>query len=66
MHILVADNPVNVTVDIETNKAPCPGCEFYQAQGDNVPSKCLVEDRGLSSAVISDCAKLGWRREASE
>jgi len=66
MHILVKDNPVSVTVDIETVEAPCPGCRFFQARGDNVPAKCLVEDRGLSASVISDCAKLGWRREGSE
>lgn len=64
MRILINDEPVNVTVDFETKKAPCEGCLYYAERSESSPPTCTVEGRPLSGSVIETCEKLKWFKPA--
>ena len=62
MKILIQDTDIEVTVDFESRQAPCPGCANFQKGEDGELSKCMAEDKTLSSELIDSCEKNGWRR----
>jgi len=60
MRILIDDEPIEITVDIESRSSPCLDCSHYAAGSSTSPSRCSVEDRPLSGSVIESCTRLGW------